>query len=143
MVVPLLPQYRSAAAAGIVPPVPRMLTMRACRSDDTSNPSRAKPSSITSVSSANSTFDSRPGPSARAASTSARLVRLFDPGGDIVMANGRSNGRIVRSLIPPKLRPNRRRGKGRNREGGQETEDRRQEASDRDLQGIAEAWSVN
>ena len=45
-----------------------------------------------------STLESVETPSASAAMTSARLVRLFEPGGAIVARNGRSNGVRVMSV---------------------------------------------
>ena len=51
------------------------------------------------MSSAKSTFVSSLAPSASAASTSARLVRLLDPGGVIVAANGRAIGSMEIELL--------------------------------------------
>ena len=51
------------------------------------------------MSSATSTLDSSHVPAARAASTSARFVRLFDPGGVTVAAKRPRTGSIVTSLM--------------------------------------------
>ena len=85
--------------AGISPFLPTTVTSRAGSSIETSRPSSPSALSITRVSSAKRTLPIRQRPAARAASTSARFVRLLDPGGLIVARNGAVIGVGVMSLM--------------------------------------------
>ena len=81
MLVPEFCSHRSAVEAGMRPPQPRTVTVAARGSSSTSMPRARRLSIITRVSSQSSTLVSRLTPSARALTISARLVRLFEPGG--------------------------------------------------------------
>ena len=86
--VPALPRCSSACLAEMRPPRPCTVTRVAVSSMSSSKPSVWSASSIRRVSSANSTPSSVVAPSASAAISSARLVRLFEPGGASVRSNG-------------------------------------------------------
>ena len=76
----------------MVPPAP-LTTMRACAgSASMPMPSRISPSMHASVSSLNSAPRSVDRPVASAATTSARLVRLFEPGTVTVPRTGPAAG---------------------------------------------------
>ncbi len=83
MEVPLLAADKSAVSAGICPPHPRTRIVLCAGSWTTGPPSFAKASAMTRVSSLSRAPVNRDSPSASAAQTIARLVRLFDPGGRI------------------------------------------------------------
>jgi hypothetical protein len=74
------------------PPSPRIVIDLPASSAVTSNPSFCKPSIITRVSSANSALSKRHVAADKAASTIARFVRLFDPGGEKSTSNGLAIG---------------------------------------------------
>src|SRR6516164_6569650 len=62
-------------------------------------PSRRRPSIMTRVSSLSSAPRSSESPLASAAATKARFVRLFEPGGRIVVSNGLAIGWISMASI--------------------------------------------
>ncbi len=92
MLVPLFSSHRSAVALGIRPPCPSTCNVHASRSCSTSKPSRRRLSTMTRVSSLSRTPFSVVVPDDSAATTSARLVRLFEPGGRIVPRTGSATG---------------------------------------------------
>src|ERR1043165_3635841 len=94
IVVPEFPHIRSAAFAGTDPPVPRMRIVLASLSAVSVKHSLSSPSSIRWVSSAKSALVKVVVPSASAARTMARLVRLLEPGG----AKDSENGWVIVSM---------------------------------------------
>src|SRR3954464_13268427 len=99
MVVPLLPQKRSAVELGMTPARPVRETVLEARSIWGAKPSVVRQSSMTWVSSAKRTLERVQGPSARAARTNARLVRLLEPGGVILARKGAVKGGMERSVM--------------------------------------------
>ena len=93
----MVPDCRASTVVSIPgssPPHPSTMTVAVCSSVRIEMPSDRRPSIIAAVSSANSTPSSVVSPSAIAAATSARLVRLFDPGSAIVASGGVVSGSI-------------------------------------------------
>ena len=92
IVVPELPQKRSAPLSGMCPLHPVTSTAQSPSSAVTAIPRARRASIISNVSSANRTFLRTLVPSASEAATSARLVRLFDPGSTTVASSGPEAG---------------------------------------------------
>ena len=79
-----------------LPPHPVSEIVFAAKSCPIGSPNRRRLSIITCVSTLSRTPANVVGPSASAARTSARLVRLFDPGGRMEPITGRETGWISR-----------------------------------------------
>ena len=109
----VVPDWRTSSTTSRrqgAPALPVTVARWSMGSWSTAMPSMSRHPNIASVSSLSSTPSSLEVPSARAAQTSARFVKLFDPGTGTIALTGPPNGSMCRLsmrtlMSPPKARP--------------------------------------